>query len=245
MFKFIKENIVDAIKEGLDEAKEEVAQEREQEKELSRADEIKRLNQITDLEKFITALAAPFRESIFNDWFTLFKDDDIENDKAILLHLYGFGDSISLTKSETKRISEQLKNSFDVKTESEILALAKEYLELLRLTSRTLFSYSKSTTLNQISYLNGYDALLISMVACLLVSSVDLKLLDKQLVLDIFSEITPEIKRRFIDWEEYSKQFLIEESIVGFNKGKQRKQLESDINNLITKPNSPWNNISW
>ena len=67
---FFKE-LIDAFKEGIEEGKQELAEEKKQEN----IDNFNNRNTITTVpqeEKLGVALASPFRESVFLDWFSVF-----------------------------------------------------------------------------------------------------------------------------------------------------------------------------
>ena len=90
MFKFFKE-LLTAAKEGVKEAKEELAQEAELEK--SKNQQVNGKEMLINIpyeEQFGTALGAAFRVIVFGDWFTVFGSKN--DDGTYPVHLYQFGD---------------------------------------------------------------------------------------------------------------------------------------------------------
>lgn len=90
MFKFLKE-IKEAFQEGVEEAKEELKEEQEKEKNRN-IDVLNKLSEISQVERFGTSLAAPFRTTAFIDWFSLFKSSrELKEEDVIPVHLYKYG----------------------------------------------------------------------------------------------------------------------------------------------------------
>lgn len=237
MFKLIKECIIEPFKEGREEARIEAEQEKKEQDQTNQ--EI--LASLTYTEMFAASLAAPFRVSVFLDWFSLFKKEDSEEQPIV--HLLCFGEIANLDEEDIKRLNEQLETSFNISSGEEVLSAANASLQLAGI---QLSSLQEAGTLYEVPHQRqDFSALGIGMASMLLVAAVDNKLLQKHQVLSIFEELIPEVQERFEGWPDYGIQLLAQEARMKFNKGFSRKRLEKDINNLIHKRDSPWQHVKW
>ena len=124
MFKWFKEVFVDSIKEGIDEAKQEIAEEKEKErilqeeemkKEQIRQEENRlRILAIPYPEKFAAAIAAPFRAVYLSGWAPVFEKDESEDRITWPLSLYSFGEADSIADEKRGELRELLARDFDI-----------------------------------------------------------------------------------------------------------------------------------
>lgn len=239
MFKIIKEYIIDPFKEGREEAKQEAEQEK-QEQDQRTSDVIADL---TYPEMFAASLAAPFRATVFLDWFSLFKKEENDSEEQPILHLLCFGAIADLKKEDIRSLKVQQETSFDITSGEEALIVAKTNLQAAGIQLSSLQAVSDSSE-NLPQQLN-LTALEIGIAATVLVSAVDTNLLQKDQVLAIFEELIPKVQGKFESWEDYGTQLLGQEAIVKFNTGFSRKQLEKTMENLLRKSDSPWQFVKW
>lgn len=94
------------------------------------------LASLTYTEMLAACLAAPFRASVFLDWFSLFKQ--VDSATQPIVHLLCFGEIANLDSEDIQRIKEQLEKSFDISSGEEALSVAKTSLELSGIQLRSL-----------------------------------------------------------------------------------------------------------
>jgi hypothetical protein len=124
MFKWFKEIFVDSIKEGIDEAKQEVAEEKEKEriskkenaeKERAAQEENRlRILAIPYPEKFAVSIAAPFRAVYLSGWSPVFENNESDGRVTWPLSLYSFGEANSITEEKRKALKELIARDFDI-----------------------------------------------------------------------------------------------------------------------------------
>ncbi|ULT24224.1 hypothetical protein KUH03_35200 [Sphingobacterium sp. E70] len=128
MFKFFKE-LLSAAKEGVREAKEELAEEAELDKAKEQQINSKdTLNNIPYEEQFGTALGAAFRVIVFGDWFTVF--GSAGDDGTYPVHLYQFGTYPKQAEYRDELVK-LLKRDFAIADTESCLQILAAYFNLL------------------------------------------------------------------------------------------------------------------
>ncbi|MEO1772050.1 DUF1266 domain-containing protein [Candidatus Enterococcus ferrettii] len=239
MFKIIKEYIINPFKEGREEARKEAEQEKQEQNQITE-------DTITDLtytEMFAACLAAPFRASIFLDWFSLFKKEEVDSEEQPILHLLCFGEIANLKKEDIRSLKVQQETSFNISSGEEALIVAKASLQAADI---QLLSFQEVSDSSEAAHPKvNFVASEIEIAAIVLVSAVDTNLLQKEQVLAIFEELIPKVQEQFEGWEDYGTQLLDQDTIMKFDTGISRKLLEETMENLIHRGNSPWQYVKW
>lgn len=261
MFKFIKEWFVVPFKEGMEEARQELKQEKVEKEEMLK-EYLEHIETIPYEEQFATALAAPFRIAIFQDWFTIFKNNDFD-EELCLLHLYCFGDNIDVTPENIKDFQEALKRDFEIEN-------AENVYECVR-----LFFYSSGIVTDEIEVdfskeINYYSKVLevspeviktdfqdtieedkniiilyCAVSAYILTSAAEIGYLEKEEVLPFLTCIEKRVREICCSWEEYANFFIEGEKKAGLNKGFGKRILANYLKALQERKYSPWNRIEW
>lgn len=246
MFKFFKE-LVDSFKEGVAEAKEEMAQEATEEK-IIKEKELQEVNDIPNIpyaEKFGTALGAPFRVVIFGDWMTIFNKAE-ENEKYPV-HLYTFGSYLQRAKYE-KDLQQCIERDFDIIDNSSAIHTLSAFF--------THAGLSKQDTILENTYhrlgldmwnldLPGVPAVMASVLSHIISAATDSGYLEKQDALQILDKVIAYAKIHYDNWTDFETNFLIGEQNVGLNNSLGRSVLAKYTKFLSEKKGSPWQNIEW
>ena len=242
MFKFIRENIIEPIKAGVEEGKKELEEEKQAEKEKNIM-AYEKIKDIAQNEKFILGIAAPFRVVIFGDWFTVFKEDEKSESEEIYypFHLYTFGEENLVSTKQIKDMKAALKRDFGIDDGESSVKIAKEFLEKFTVLEKLDIGY---TNLHQDNR-KQLQALACCISAYILTSSVDVAYLAKEPALVILKEISLFVKENFSGWEDFGNNFLSGEELANLNNKIGRKILHKYAGYLMKKEGSPWNNVSW
>lgn len=242
MFKFIKE-----LKENFNEGREEAKQEAMEEERLRGQEKEEILEKISDLSKveiFGCSLAAPFRASALQCWFTIFKKDkESLEENVIPFSLFSFGGDEYLTEDQQDSLKKQLAESFSVTGSEEVLLMAKEFLyytniDLEALAEIELPDDRKLPDDDELDI--RLDAWLLSAVGALLTSGVQFENVPKEKALQIFAELLPIVKEKYPNWISFSKDFIAQEQRTKVNGKIAQKQLENYVAYLTYKSGSPW-----
>lgn len=249
MFKFIKELFQEAregYKEGLEEARAEIAQEEQQrQKELQQVEV--QITAIPFNEKMALALAAPFRAVALEEYISLFAFDP-ETPKKLILKMYKSG---VLQAKEKTDLKELMQRDFDITGEREaaiaLLAFA------LPLTGNDFSDEDEKTALTIASFLHIFDdiadqdkkALCLCVSAYILTSCVEIGYIEKEEAMPVLKQLTEKCVSLFRDWEEYGTAFLAGEKAVELNNFVGRKILKGVVQQLVKDPGSPWNNVGF
>ncbi|MDR3305459.1 MAG: DUF1266 domain-containing protein [Clostridiales Family XIII bacterium] len=258
---FFKE-LIEAIKEGRAEAKEELAQEAAKQEASKKSDEAERtafLDSIPYGERFGMALAAPFRVSVFLDWFTVWKNDD-HTDDEFPRHLYAISPGGLLQKSDLKALKKALARDFSISDESSALCIIGQIFDGGAIPSATEFpEYDRKTTnygdyarpLYGANYLdedgrkNGLT-LVANMAAHAVAGSVDLGYITLDVGLSLLRDVGAFVKSLYGpdgSWAEYGTRFLAANDIFELNDKKAMELLGKYVHKLCEKPGSPWVNV--
>lgn len=242
MFKFIKE-----LKGSFNEGREEAKQEALEEERLNGQEKEEILEKISDLSKaeiFGCSLAAPFRASALQCWFTIFKKDkeSLEED-VIPFPLFSFGGEEYLTEDQLDSLKKQLVESFSVTGSEEVLLMAREFLyytniDLEALAEIELPDDRKLPDDDELDI--QLDAWLLSAVGALLTSGVQFENVPKEKALQIFAELLPIVKEKYPNWFSFSRDFIAQEQRTKVNGKMALKQLENYVSYLTYKAGSPW-----
>ncbi len=251
MFRWFKEVFVDSIKEGIAEAKQEIA---EEEKQTEHQEEVKsRVPEIPDSEKFSVALAAPFRAVYVSGWSLIFEEED---DADQPLALYSFGESDSVTEAQRKTLRELMSRDFNISGHESALKFIASLLhageisdKLAEYANEDLHALNHVLSPDAIVYSDRLQkplkALMTAMAAHGLTCSTDCGYLEKPFALELLSDITAYAKTNFSGWQDYGDAFLTGEKIAKLNNGLGRKFLSGNMEHLYTKAGSPWKHIEW
>ncbi|MDR3364449.1 MAG: suppressor of fused domain protein [Clostridiales Family XIII bacterium] len=264
---FFKE-LRDAWKEGVEEAKAEAAEERAAEAaetaaapQREAAERRAFLDAIPYEEKFGLALAAPFRTTIFMDWFSVFKDND--TDEEFPKHLYTVGEAGAVKKADLKNLKTAIARDFEITGEqSALLAIGQifaggaipsetEFPGYDTKAKRLAYCADVISTLNLLDGEQKKDALtfIVNMAAHATAASANAGFLTAETAGSLFRDLGIFIKSLYADsvdggsWEEYGARFLAANDIFEMNKEKGMKALRKAVDDLGKKPGSPWVNV--
>lgn len=252
MIKFFKE-LISSFKEGIAEAKEEMATEAI-EKEAANKETINKrekekesIEEIDYTESFGTALGAPFRIITFGDWFTLFNISD--DDEMYPIHLYTFGNYPKLEehKNDFKKVLKRDFGITDKETCLEILSLLFE-IGAVKKNDTILKSIEITNELDGHMWdmtKDGSKALLSAVLSHIVSASVDVGYIDKVNALNFMQNIILYVKEHCSNWETYASDFFIGENNIGLNNKIGKSYLKKYVGYLKDKKGSPWNNIPW
>ncbi len=255
MFKFLKEILIDPIKDGIAEAKQELADEeikaQETTEEKSLATQKQQIETIPYEEKFYLAIAAPFRVTVFQDWFSVFKNNT-DYDDHYPLHLYTFGDARVITQQNKNDLSDVLKRDFNITDRDSALKTVAAFLKPFSICNK-LTEYQSNDfedMKKSLELLSRYDMQSTQAVTCciaahILTASTDVGYLDKSFSKDVLADVMELIKANFSSWQSFSDCFLQGETLLKLNKGLGKKLLIKYVNYLREKKGSPWNIVPW
>lgn len=242
VFKFIQE-LKESFNEGQEEAKQE-ALEKEKFEELERTEILAKIDNLSKVEIFASSLAAPFRASALQCWFTIFKKDKESLDENVIpFPLFSFGGEEHIIEEDLDSLKEQLEKSFLVKGSEEVLRMAKEFLLYANIDLESLveIELTKDRKLPAEWDLDiRLDAWLLSAAASLLTSGVQFEDVPKDKALQIFAELMPIVKEKYPNWGSFSKDFIAQEKTTKVNGRMTQKQLSNTVSYLTYKSGSPW-----
>ncbi|MGE8380608.1 MAG: DUF1266 domain-containing protein [Sphingobacterium sp.] len=245
MFKFFKE-LLSAAKEGVNEAREELAQEAELDKAKSpQINNKDMLNNIPYGEQFGTALGAAFRVIVFGDWFTVF--GSAGDDGTYPIHLYQFGNYPKQAEYRDELVK-LLKRDFAITDIESCLQILAAYFNLLGIKTGGTVLEGREDQIDSRSWdisKPGVDALVITVSSHITTAAADIGYLPKSAALDILKNLSSYARSHFKDWHTFSEKFLEGEHYVGLNNKIGKSYLKRYIGYLREKIGSPWNNIDW
>lgn len=250
MFKFFRE-IIDSVKEGLDEAKIEVEQENIMKEAEEKDRTISQIEAIPYAEKIGVALGAHFRVVIFGDWFTLFKEDSDQD--LYPIHLYTFGDYPKL-KQYKSQLQQGIKRDFHIRDQASCLSVLTMFFDIAGISKTgTLLEGLKNEDIHLMESTKkmwdiskqGVAALLSSVLSHIVTAATDVGYIEKKEALGILNEVVSYAKNNYKSWDDFNNQFFIGESHVGLNHRAGKSILTKYSSYLMKKKGSPWNNIAW
>lgn len=203
---------------------------------------------VSDEKRMISALAAPFRSSMFWDWFSIFKysEEENEEDYHYPIHLHTFGPEVVLTDEELETLKKVIERDFLVFDRQTALSAIQKIIE--DGWEKPFNHIENKEDLRLVFLLNQeaceHYALFLTMLTSLLISSVDLGYINEKEVLMTMEELTCYTSYAFKDWQDYSEKLLAGERKSKLNRFLGRKFIEKFIGYLLVKAGSPWQWIS-
>lgn len=261
MFKFIKEWFIEPFQEGMEEARQELEQEEEDKKEMLR-EYLEHIETIPYEEQFATALAAPFRITVFQDWFTIFKNNDSDED-VCPLHLYCFGDNIDVTSENIEDFQKFLKRDFDIETKEDVYNCVGLFFYssgIVPKEAKVDFSskidyYAKTLSISpELMKADFQDTieedknriiLYCTLSAYILTSAAEIGYLQKEEALLLLADVEKRVRKICNNWGEYAEFFAKGEKEAQLNRGFGKRILTNYLKALREKSYSPWNRVQW
>ena len=247
MFKFFRE-LLNAAREGVTDAKEELTLQSEQKKKEDEGSLVTDVNILRDIpyeEQFGNALGAPFRVIVFGDWFTVF--GSAGDDGNYPIHLYQFGNYAKIDQYRSDFIK-LLKRDFAITDMESCFEVLTSYFTLLGIDRTGTALEGKSahidTAIWDISK-PGVNAFAVAVTSYIVTSATDVGYLSKPIALTILKNLSLYAKKHFSDWLLFSDHFLEGENQVGLNSKIGKSYLKRYIGYLKQKKGSPWNNVEW
>ncbi|MDR0264150.1 MAG: DUF1266 domain-containing protein [Sphingobacterium sp.] len=247
MFKFFRE-LLNAAREGVTEAKEELTLQVEQERKGGEGELVTDGNILRDIpyeEQFGNALGAAFRVIVFGDWFTVFGSTGDDGNYPI--HLYQFGNYPKIDQYRDDFIK-LLKRDFAITDMESCLEVLTGYFTLLGIDRTGTALEGKSghigTAIWDISK-PGVNAFAVAVTSYIVTSATDVGYLSKPIALTILKNLSLYAKKHFSDWLLFADHFLEGENQVGLNNKIGKSYLKRYIGYLKGKKGSPWNNVEW
>jgi hypothetical protein len=245
----------DAFREGVEEGREELAAEAA----AKDAEMPEFLARIPLEEQFGVALAAPFRVSAFNDWFTIFKDEELTAEE-FPKHLYAISDTTLVSKSDLKMLKKVIARDFEIKDETSALWAIGQLFTAAALPSQTEFPYidgkedawAEWASIFYNSRLVDQDqrknllTLVVNMATHVIVASANVGYIAPQTALSLLGELSVFTKSLYGadgTWAEYGACFLAANDTIELNDENGMKLLQGHIKHLLEKPGSPWVNV--
>lgn len=243
--------MIDPIKEGWEEGKAELEQEKRIKEEETAQAKIQ-IQQLPFAEKFVLALAAPFRAVFLEKYFSVFAFDP-EEPIEIYLNMYQLG---ILTEKEKSQLSKFFQRDFgiiDKKTAQENIAI---FSLLFNYDESLLSSLDNSKYTDMISSLkllhetgeireNGEVALGLSLVASIITSCIDLEIYSPQEGKNEIAKLIPFAQKHYHNWTIFGQDFLKGDKSLKLNHTLGHKILSKVVDNLLKDTGSPWNQVSW
>jgi hypothetical protein len=266
VFTFIKE-MIGALKEGIDEAKTEMAQEqaaKEQEKERLNASLAERFASLTVKEIFYTALGAPYRKLFVGDSAYDLSCMDVPEEKKRELAEYikrDFSvfdkDSLTATANSTLAnvyatllFSKVSINDKNTEKYSRFLALLEnaetisaEDVSLIREELVAQLSDTENGLIDEKS--RATIVLWMSRLSYMTGASVGLGFINKDEGFDLLKPVAEVGVTLIKDWRHFGALFIEGEKQDGTNNMVGRKVLSMQVNKLFEDPTSPWLTQPW
>lgn len=251
MFKFIKENLIDPIKEGWEEGKAELEEEKRT-KEQNTAQAKIQIQQLPFPEKFVLALAAPFRAVFLEKYFSLFSFDP-EEPTEIYLNMYQLG---ILTEKEKSQLSNAIQRDFGISDQPTALENIFIFSLLFNDSGSDCLPLDDSKYDDIISSIkllhesgefgkNGEYALGISIIAYIITSCVDLEIFSKEEGNNEIAKLIPIAQKHYHSWSLFGQDFLKGDQALKLNHALGHKVLSKVVATLLKDKGSPWNQVSW
>ena len=221
MLKWFKENIIEPLKEGIEEGKAELAAEKAEKEKLQKEFEAT-FETISQEEKLALALAAPFRCVATGQYVSLFDIDEEEAQRKPPC-LYQIGN-----------LAEQ---------DKKVLA------ELANLINRDFGATDQQTTLEPLHSFKGElfptiipetIAFHAAVITYLATGAADLGYISKEAALDEVRKVADLVRDHYPHWEAYGNDFLAGDYM---NNALGKKILNRVVKNLLACPGSPWNQV--
>ena len=265
VFKFFKE-IIGAVKEGIDEAKQEVAQEQAEEQEKEQFEHEKQFKHIKALpqkEVFFTALGAPYRRLFVADIPYYLSAMDLPADKKeelaqLIARDFDVTDKTSLMRmaktTQTHLYAAIFLQNTDVKvmSDEELLAFNSLLPFLSELDAESItekhLSFARQLFLEKFASLKfnlpedskSLVALWMSRFSYAASVSVGLGYLSIQEAYSLFEPIVEVGLTQISDWQAFGALFVKGEKQDGTNNVLGRKVLSMQVDQLFKQPLSPW-----
>ncbi len=245
MFKFFKE-LLTAAKEGVKEAKEELAQEAELEK--SKNQQVNGKEMLINIpyeEQFGTALGAAFRVIVFGDWFTVF--GSVGDDGTYPAHLYQF-ETYPKQAEYRNELVKLLKRDFAIEDNESCRHVLAAYFNLLGMNTQGTILTGLEDQIDSANWdigKPGVDALALAVSSHIITAATDVGYLPKSAAIEMLKNLSSYARSHFKDWRMFSERFLEGEHHVGLNNKIGKSYLKRYVGYLREKVGSPWNNIEW
>ena len=221
MFKFIKE-LIDAAKEGVAEAREELVVEEAQrvtgEAHQAAADEA-RIALASPDEQFVVALAAPYRE-IFSPALKAARETGLRP-----AHLY----CVEIPDAEIPAWAGLIERDFAVAGPEDAQALLETLTEAM----------------DQEAFRAADNAAWFARTCHAATAAVAVGHLDKAEALERIAPLVTQARGAFHGWPDYGKAFLTSEQRLPGSNVLGRKFLAAAVDRLLTSDVSPWNGVPW
>lgn len=236
-----------AILEGCEEARQEMEQEQEQ----ANAEREKALAAIAEIpprKHLAAAAAAPFRVTVFQDWFSIFKDDD-QVDDHLPLHLHTFGEPGVLKEQQEQELREILARDFGISDRDSAMTAAAFFAApywnyLAAYEDQKVFAYKEEN--DRWAEVNKAEriGLTIAILSHLLIGSADLGYISADEAMELLVEPLKSLEEYFTNWVQYGEAVIAGENISKLNNALGRKVLRKFIGYLENKQGSPWKYVS-
>lgn len=250
MFKFIKEMLIDPIKEGWEEGKAELAAE-EAAKEEKRAHELAEAEgQVAGIplkEKMLLALAAPFRAVALGRYVSLFAFDP-ETPKELPLDMYQTGILDDKLKEDLAGL---LLRDFDISDARSAGNAAYVFAAILALTAPlNEGAHTMEDTAGLVASFNREmkietTAFCLCVLAYIVTGCIDLGFFNKEEGGYYGGKIVEAANKAYDNWQEFGDDFLAGEKAVKLNNFLGQKILKNVVSTLLQDPGSPWKNVVW
>lgn len=266
MFKFIRE-MSDAIKEGVAEAKTEMAEDKaadDRKTTEAEAAEQALIDATTDTVQFSVALGAPYREvylgciGIFGTrpvtpLFVIDFDENEHKDYAKLLSRdfnivdgNSARDAVELFDLEINngtgfaQIYRELKsnNVFDRLDSDDVAIVDSPYAKGA---VDAVLDCERQFGLGE----SGGDAFRIAVASHICFGSAALGFLSHEEAVELFEPFRLRALSSYSDWTQYSAGFLAGQNAWGYQKFAGQKILEKAVKKLLSNEKSPWNVLGW
>lgn len=239
MIKFFKE-IIESIKEGIAEAKEEIEAENNNISKPEQAIEL--INNIPYDEAFGTSLAAIFRITFFGYWASSFSDTKYP------VNLYQFGNN-NLSEKQKKTLSNVLNRDFGIHNSETSLQIIYGFFKCININTVDIVLDNNIPKQIDLEKWNnnktGFNAVIISVITHIICGSCDIKYINKELANKLLFRIHSYAKNNYSDWKTFSDDFLIGDKEIGLNNKLGRSVIKKHIETLLNKETSPWNTVKW
>lgn len=216
MFGFFK-TITDAIKEGVQEAKEELAAEQAQELE-SKKTVMATYPKRSASEQFWVALGAPYREIYIGD----LNESEAEVREAIYLV-----SPLLREEKQAQEVKELLVRDFNIANAADWTREESQWAETSSKEMRSLLALHVA----RISWINS--------------AAISVGFTTESEALKVFSPIILNMQPQFKDWADFGHHFIEGDKQMGDNSFLARKLLARQVTRLLKSKTSPWLSLTW